>query len=424
MKKIFLLLVMTTLFTACHKDNDSEEDVTPERTILVYVAGDNNLSNYADLDLKEMKTASLKLGNRQRLIVYVDQADNNTPPFFARIKDGQYVDSVSTEESLTADPAVLEKALRYMRTNYPAKSYGLVLWGHGTGWLLSNDDIDYPNYPQSRAYGGDTGNNSTASAGKYWMNIQPLARAIANGMDGTPLTFVMGDCCSFGSIEIAYELRNVTEYVIGSPAEIPDDGAPFDLIIPEMFNTSSDFYKSVVDVYYDFYLEEFKLKPNRYYNLALGDLKGYSIPLSAVKSAELGTLATATAQLLSTIGDKLMPEGPLDITNKMYYAIYGSYRYSYDMYNILKNNTSEADFNIWATAYQKAVPYYRNSTHWLTYSQKLASEQDTFDGQPDDCGALSMFFPHTSYKNTSPNWNTAIQQFQWNNALRWQQYGW
>ena len=97
---------------------------------------------------------------------------------------------------------------------------------------------------------------------------------------------------------------------------------------------------------------------------------------------------------------------------------------AYDMYNILKNNTSEADFNIWATAYQKAVPYYRNSTHWLTYSQKLASEQDTFDGQPDDCGALSMFFPHTSYKNTSPNWNTAIQQFQWNNALRWQQYGW
>ena len=80
MKKIFLLLVMAMLFTACHKDDDSEEDVTPERTILVYVAGDNNLSNYADLDLKEMKTASLKLGNRQRLIVYVDQADNNTPP--------------------------------------------------------------------------------------------------------------------------------------------------------------------------------------------------------------------------------------------------------------------------------------------------------------------------------------------------------
>lgn len=420
MKKIFALLALTTLFTACHKDDDPVEDVTPERTILVYVAGENNLSSFADQDLQEMKTASLKLNKRQQLIVYVDQA-NNTPPFFARIKDGQFVDSVSVEESITADPAVLEKALRYMRTNYPAKTYGLVLWGHGTGWIFSDDYIDYPH---SRAYGGDTSNNSSTSAGSYWMNIPPMARAIANGMGGTPLTFVMGDCCSFGSIEISYELRNVAEYVIGSPAEVPDDGAPFDLVIPAMFITSTDFYKSIIDAYYDFYLEEYKLKPSRYYNRRQGDLKGYSVPLVAVKSDELGTLASATAQLLSTISDKLVPEGSLDLTNKMYYAIYSSYRYSYDMYNILKVNTSVADFNTWTAAYKKAVPYYRNSTHWLTYSQKLASEQDTYDGQPDDCGALSMFFPHIAYKNTSPNWNTAIQQFQWNNALRWQQYGW
>lgn len=420
MNKIFALLALTTLFTACHKDDDPAEDATPERTILVYMAGENNLSSFADQDLQEMKTASLRLNDKQQLIAYVDKADNK-PPFFARIKDGQFVDSVTVEESITADPAVLENALRYMRTNYPANSYGLVLWGHGTGWILSDDCIDYP---QSRAYGGDTGNNSSLSAGGYWMNIPAMARAIANGMVGTPLTFIMGDCCSFGCLEIAYELRNTTEYVIGSPAEVPDDGAPFDLVIPAMFITSADFYKSVIDQYYNFYLEEYNNKPNRYYNRTPGDLKGYSVPLAAVKSSEIGALGTSTAQLLSTISDKLAPEGSLDLTNKMYYAIYSGIRYSYDIYYVLKSNTAEADFNTWATAFKKAVPYYLNSTHWLTFSQVLAKEQESFDGRPDDCGALSMFFPHSSYNRTSPNWNKGIQEFQWNNVIRWQQYGW
>lgn len=419
MKKIIALLAFASLLAACHKDN-SEEDSMPERTVLVYMAGENNLSSFAEEDLREMMKGSMSLNEKQQLIAYVDQA-KSTPPFFARIQDGHFVDSVSVEESLTADPAVLEKALRYMRTNYPAKSYGLVLWGHGSGWIISNDSVAYA---QSRSYGGDTGNGSASSAGRYWMNIPSMARAIANGMAGTPLTFIMGDCCSFGCIEVAYELRNLAEYVIGSPAEVPDEGAPFNLIVPDMFITNATFGKAIIEHYYNFYLEEYKNRPTRYYNRTYGDLKGYSVPLMVAKSSELGTLATATSQLLSTISDKLSPEGELDLTNKVYYALYGSFHYSCDMYNILKTNASQADFNTWTAAFKDAVPYYLNSLHWFTGYSKLASDQDQFDAQASDCGVLSMFFPQTSYKNTTPNWNTAIQQFQWNNIIRWQQYGW
>ena len=103
MKKIFALLIVSSLFAACHHDDAEEEPQTPERTVLIYVAGENNLSSFANKDLEEMKTASKSLNNKHRLIVYVDQA-SSTPPFFARIKDGQFVDSVSVEESLTSDP--------------------------------------------------------------------------------------------------------------------------------------------------------------------------------------------------------------------------------------------------------------------------------------------------------------------------------
>ena len=420
MKKIFALLIVSSLFAACHHDDAEEEPQTPERTVLIYVAGENNLSSFANKDLEEMMTASKSLNNKHRLIVYVDQA-SSTPPFFARIKDGQFVDSVSVEESLTSDPAILEKALNYMRTTYPAKSYGLVLWGHASGWLISNDSVAYA---QSRAYGGDTGKNYSSSAGNFWMNIPSMARAIAKGMNGTPLSFVFGDCCCFGCVEIAYELRQVADYVIGSPAEIPDSGAPYDLVVPDLFNTNAEFYKAIIDDYYNYYQKEYKDNPYRYYNLTHGDLEGYSVPLMAVKTSELEALATATAQLLGTIEDSLTPEGNFDLTDKLCYAQYSSYRYSYDMYNILKGNTSAEDFNNWTAAYWKAVPYHLNSIQWLTAYTQLSTYFKSIEIQEADCGVLSMYIPRAEYRNTSPVWNTTIQQFQWNNVIRWQQYGW
>lgn len=74
-----------------------------------------------------------------------------------------------------------------------------------------------------------------------------------------------------------------------------------------MFNTSTTFYQSIIDTYYDFYIEDIKAHPNYYYNKNAGDLAGYSVPLVAIKSSELDNLAQATARLLSTIPDKPDP---------------------------------------------------------------------------------------------------------------------
>lgn len=422
MKKYLILIAATVLFNACSSNDEPEPPMDPERTVLIYMAGENNLSEFVSKDLKEMKEGSKSLDNRHNLIVYVDQA-NSIPPYFARIKDGKIVDSVSVKESLTADPAVLEEALRYTRTTYPAKSYGLVLWGHGSGWLVSNDSIVYA---KSRAYGGDMGNNSPSRAGNYWMNIPSMSRAIANAMGGEKLTFVFGDCCNFNCIETDYELRNVADYVIGSPAEIPEPGAPYHLIVPDLFNTSENFYRSIIDHYYNYYLEEFKERPTYYYNIKHGDLAGYSEPLAAVKTAALEELAQATARLLSTIPDKLSPEGVLDLVNVTYwgYDRSSSKRFAYDICYTLKRNTAEADYKTWESVFKKAVPYSTYSAHWLTDSSQLRTDMLHFDATADDCGVVSMFFPNQIYRSSTPNWNTAIQKFQWNSVIRWEQYGW
>ena len=415
MKRYIILLVAALLFGACSDDESAELIIKEkaERTVFVYMAADNNLSQVISGDIQEMKEGSKKLNDRQNLIIYVDQ--ETKPSFIARIKDGELVDVSSKPEQCSADPAVLEKTLQYMRNNYPAESYGLVLWGHSDGWHIINDSVVYP---KNRAYGGDEGGHPT-----YWMNIPSMARAIANGMGCDYLHFIFADCCNFANVESAYELRDLTDYLIGSPAEIPARGAPYDLIIPQLFDTSDTFCESVINTYHDYYKEEYNMRPFLYYNLKYGDLDGYSVPLSVIKTDELDNLAQATARLLSTIPDKLTPEGTFRFDGAIYYRFLGA-RSAYDICHTLKMNTAESDFNEWKLAFLKAVPYRRFSRNWETVDGGLRQEMLTFDATADECGVVSMFFPSTTYQSLTPNWNTAIQSYQWNNVIRWQQYGW
>lgn len=420
MKKYILLLAAILLMAACDKDanndNGTPDDTNiAERTVLIYMAADNNLSWLAANDLEEMKEGSLSLNKQQNLVVYVDMPDMKSS-YIARIKDGEVVDSTVVSDGNSADPAVLEKMMRYTCEKYPAKSYGLGLWGHATGWTIKNDTVVYA---ATRAYGIDTGDYTS-----YWMNIPSMARAISNGLGNEHLRFIFADCCNFACIESAYELRNVTDYLIGSPAEIPDPGAPYHLIIPQLFNTSDTFYQKVIDTYYDFYIDDIKARPNYYYNENSGDLAGYSVPLSVIKSSELDNLAQATAQLLSTIHSKLVPGGDMSYNGALLYAYYGTIKYAYDMYYTLNMNTAQTDFDTWKSAFTKAVPYCRFSQKWLTQSTNLIYDMNHFNITSNECGVVSMFFPGNTYQIINPNWNLAIQRFQWNNVIRWQQYGW
>jgi len=422
MKKYFILLVSSLLFGACSSSSDEDEPApkpADTRTVLVYMAAENNLDAFSEYDINEMKEGSKTLSDDDRLIIYCDNQASNKP-YLARVKDGQLIDKVEMEESLSADPALLEKTLRTVREKYPATSYGLVLWGHANGWLISNDTVKYN---QTRAYG-----YASSTKGQYWMNIPSMTRAITNAMGSDRLRFVFADCCEMGCVEVAYELRHITDWFIASPAEIPDSGAPYDAILANLFDRSESFYQGIIDTYYNRTTEEIKKNPNKYYNVKSGDLEGYSLPLAAFKSSELDNLVQSTARLLSTIPDKLTPETGIDFTQAMYYGFSSSQRYAYDMRFMLKRLSGGNGLSDWDADFRKAVPYSRFSPKWLTAftaSGQLATDMDDFVNIPtEDCCSVSMFFPASTYKSTKPNWNTAIQNFQWNNIIRWQQYGW
>ena len=255
------------------------------------------------------------------------------------------------------------------------------------------------------------------------MNIPEMAEAIAGGMGSDKLQFIFGDCCSFACLEVAYELRNVTDYVIGSPAEVPDMGAPFELSVPDVFVDNND-YSQLIDNYYNYYKEVFQTKKNTYYNRTPGDLEGYSLPLGIVKTSELDNLATATARLLNTMADKVSTSGSLSLENTINYAMYSSYRYSYDVCSVLKENAKTADYETWKAVFDKAVPHKQYSAKWMSNISQLVSDMEKFNVSEEDCGCVSMFFPSNIYAYTRPNWNKAIQKYQWDNVIHWAQYGW
>ena len=108
-------------------------------TVLVYLAGDNNLDSAGLADLAEMKKVGS--GDDLAIVAQFDRVGGRgvTRRYLLR-KGTKLPDDViaSLGETDMGDPAVLEDFLRFGGTKYPADNYMVVIWNHGAGW----DDTD------------------------------------------------------------------------------------------------------------------------------------------------------------------------------------------------------------------------------------------------------------------------------------------
>lgn len=407
MRKFLIGIIAMTAVTACNKDN--EETKTPlERTVLIYMAAENNLTKwnnnsyyYADDDLKQIKEGAKIIGNNC-LAVYVDKAES-TPPYMLYYRNGELTDSIPMEETYTSDPATLEQvAGRAFRDN-AASSYGLVLWGHGTGWNIKSDSVSYTSMARKKAYGGDTGNNTYNTTGKYWMNLPSMAKALSHAPH---LDFIFCDCCHMACIENAYELRNVTDYLIGSAAEIPGEGAPYQTVVPAMMEKST-FWRSIVDRYYEQRSE------------------GLDVPLAVVKTSEVATLASATKNVLQSFADKFGGEYP-DMSGLIHYYNDKSHgNMYYDMNDFILKFASSDNYAAWKQAFDRAVVYKKMATRWMTNRVYYSSDWNIYYGDftvtEQKFGGVTMFVPQWRFQNTE---NTTISQMGWYYAAGYEAIGW
>ena len=397
-------------FTACSSDNEVLSEVNDnlqlnasryaaaERTVLVYLAGKNNLSQSLQTNLEQMKAGSRLIGNNT-LLVFVRRDMQGEKPWLARVNNGELTDSVSLDDMgfgksnmQACNPELMEQVMRYAFSHYPANEYGLVLGGHSTGWLIDEEP------GQTRAFGVDNGDGYTYSRkNKRWMNVPTMARVL----ERVPhLKFIFADCCNFMCLETMYELRNVTDYIIGSPAEIPAEGAPYEQIIPALFEKNT-FCSSVIGIYYR--------------------AQNGELPLSAVKTSAIDQLASATRYALDMVQAKI-GNGYADTQGLIHYGYSGSsiqfhqeYNLFYDAGDFFRSQLSESDYLQWKQALDKTVIEKRFAKQWRTCMTWRYIYSD-FEMTEEKYHGVSMYIPqdaNTEYGIYYAQNNEDIKQLKW-----------
>jgi hypothetical protein len=205
------------------------------------------------------------------------------------------------------------------------------------------------------------------------------------------------------NVEDGYELREVTDYLMGSPAEIPGYGAPYDTMVPALFLHTENFYQAVIDTYADAY-------PNY-------------VPLSVIKTSEMGALAEATRPLLSRINEYVNNESNLMAHHIYYNATYVNGNRKHIMFDVRevvrKAFANEpSTYENWYQVFQRAVPYNRMAEMWQTSSAININFRD-FTVTEDYFSGVSMFFPMDQYGTEEWSCNKTIKQMGWYYAAGW-----
>ena len=379
--------------SACCKEDD--ETIPQTKTVLVYMSAENTLSYDSESDLAEIRQGSQELTDDDYLLVYYDRAKKDELPWLARIVKGQLRDSVSiadmqisVKDEYASDPTVFEKVLSYAYSHYPATAgYGLTFWGHASGWLRE-DSLAY-----TRAYGVDNGTNSSSYDAGYWLNIPTLRRVLEKQPH---LEFILADCCNFMCLESIYELRDVTDYIVGSASEIPSPGAPYDTVVPEMFKRK-DAAKGIMTKYAERY-------------------KDY-LPLSVANTELIDVLADATRTVLKSIYSRLDSEYP-DMTGLIHYyneyrsKYYPYYDVFYDAGDFVKKYATEAEYKQWKEALDLVITDKVISKKWET-NKPWSTHYTDFEMTEEKYHGVSMYVPQDPELGYHKRYNKDVSLFGW-----------
>ena len=357
----------TFIFISCNDEEPKPQNIS-NRTILVYMVASNSLGigHYDTADIAEMIAASNSNNfNNGRLIIY--HAPYGKNPSLKEVTNGQVVTLREYSQSTSSvEQKRMQEVIDDTKKIAPAHDYGLILWSHANGWL-QNGIVEN----KALSHFDDTQKNNIFSfgddKGKY-MNITTLA----NVLNDENFSFIYFDCCFMASIEVIYELRKATPYIIASAPEIPADGMPYEQNIPLLFANNAKL-KEVCATTFDYYNNQ----------------KGInnSCAISLIDTRHIDSLANATV----TIYEQHTPL-PNDFTPQKYSLEFNCYYFDFGQYvKALASNIDE--FKKWQEALNKVV-IYKASTQYMWNKLKLEHHS-----------GLSTYILHNSGDSIIKNYN-------------------
>ena len=194
--------------------------------------------------------------------------------------------------------------------------------------------------------------------------------------------FIVFDCCLMANVELAYELRNVCDYLLFSPTEILTDGFPYDMMMQAIFNqTAESAMRSIAQSYMAHYRE--------YTGIYC------SATISLVRTYAIQALAEACQTVFRNHQEQILM---LDRSRVQPYFRYNKHWY-YDIDDFVQQVATDSEYQAFNRALNQVV-IYRDATDYF-----LDLEIAHYSG-------LSIYIPRAEYTVL----NNAYKTLSWNQA--------
>lgn len=402
---LFVLLFGLVL-QGCKKSDDAidaggsepvlERGDSAARTVLVYMAAENSLARdgFEIDDLNEMKKGVFSVPDNCYLLAFVDGLDDPYICRFYKNEEGTAVcDTVLTfeEDFYSTDSVWFKEVLSWVLDYYPSENFGLVMWSHGSGWLYDKN--------RSRSIGVDSGKNLAVDNSGFskWMEVEELAAVLKELPVKTD--FVLFDACFMQCVEVVYAMRESAEWLVGSPAELPADGAPYDKIMSYLFSFPFD-AKGLIESY----------------KAGYSDNDG--VVLSVVKCSAVEHLAEVSAAFIPAYFSRGFQIDESGVFSYLPNGYFGSSDLPdfYDMNGQMLLRLPDEAYILWKEAFDAAVSFKVASSKWYS-GYKGYQSVDLLQ-----YGGLSMYVPRSKSKYSTLNKD--FKRTEWYQATGWESAGW
>ena len=398
--KIIFDFIIATLFIAVGvscSNGDSPDGpdvpVTPVgQTVFMFFPWSNSLLSDFRRTVEDMQTVVAQRSMKdERVMVFMATSEREAVLFELKKQNGRCL--TDTLRRYSDRPFTsrqwLTSLFSEVMTLAPASRYGMVVGCHGLAWvpvqgqrnarkrLGSQERIDEEDnlYKEERIdkEGDDLmhfevqGPVTTRFIGGTYPETQIETTDLADAMAdaGLHTEYILFDACYMSSVEVAYELKDVTHYLIASPTEVLSYGFPYITMGKHLLGTPN--YKSIVDSFISFYSS---------YNLPYGTV-------AVTDCTQLDALAAIAQQINAADAEQLAPNG-VQIMDGYSPTLF------YDLGHLMSlKNAGTVLTTAFAEQLDKTVPYKGHTGQYFTALKDAPVDIKHYSGLNTSQGSLN-----------------------------------
>ena len=333
-------LIIATLFivvgvSCSNGDSPDGPDVpvTPVgQTVFMFFPWSNSLLSDFRRTVEDMQTVVAQRSMKdERIMVFMATSEREAVLFELKKQNGRCL--TDTLRRYSDRPFTsrqwLTSLFSEVMTLAPASRYGMVVGCHGLAWvpvqgqrnarkrlgsqerideednlykeerideednLYKKEKIDKEGEPNDLMHFEVQGPVTTRFIGGTYPETQIETTDLADAMAdaGFHTEYILFDACYMSSVEVAYELKDVTHYLIASPTEVLSYGFPYITMGKHLLGTPN--YKGIADSFISFYSS---------YNLPYGTV-------AVTDCTQLDALAAIAQQINAADAEQLVPNG-------------------------------------------------------------------------------------------------------------------